>query len=90
MNPITFKAWPGAAVSIEVQQAAHFVTVKTEQIAALTSLIADASADFEIEITKQDLDTLTVLASELAFTAKNAVFALVEAGVAQSEPKGGA
>jgi hypothetical protein len=88
-RPITFKVAHGASLTLDAKETASFATTKTEQVAVLTDLIADAAMGCEIKITEQSLSILAALAGELSFAAKNAVFALVEAGEAHSA-KGGA
>jgi hypothetical protein len=63
----------GAAVTVPAERVGLYVGIKTDQLAALTSLIADARAGYQIELGNMDLVTFEALASELAHTAKAVV-----------------
>jgi hypothetical protein len=76
----------GATLTIPASQIALYAVIKGEQLAALSGLVADHAAGFQISLTERDLVAFAGLASELADTSRSIMSALTaDAGHPETE-----
>jgi hypothetical protein len=66
----------GATIAIPANQIALYAEIKGEQLAALSGLVADHAAGFQVRLTERDLVAFAGLASELADMSRSIVSAL--------------
>ena len=68
----------GVYITIPAESLALYSMIKGSQIAVLSSLVSDAANGFQIEMSENDIATLSQLVSELSGISQQLIYRLTE------------